>query len=667
MGRSRVMRARVLVAALAVLATALAECDDGPKGPTVDGVNEARNTGKPNCNNRAEKLEDKDQIWVTAGQHRPNYSDKKVPAGNGKFSDNNKYLADTPPPPDPELAIVTDEKGQPRDVVVTRNADGNPIEPCVYCDTKEAQRRRAAPPGSKGAVNDALSVIPGVNTLTGTKKGKQGPSGQPHESPPWYVIVDPETKQQRLYSASKLDNTCPNGCSGLGKCIKGICYCIKGYHCDDCGCKRCPSDCSGKGLCDLHTGVCKCKLGYVGDACERYDMFAATNCSGHGVANGPDCKCNPGWKGLACDKRTCNGNCNQKNGICDEGKCYCRTGWRGDSCDIRACPKQCSFMGACDSETGKCKCIPGLYGDDCSRGKPLMPPEPSPCEKKTCGHGSCDFVTGECMCAKGWHGYDCSKSECTKTDASGGLIKDCGNGVCKIDMNGEPFCECNAGWKKDGPYGFKCEGMITSCKNNCTAQKVQGVCNNDAGTCKCKDGFAGEDCSQTKARFCSDNCAQTCLSLCVLNPAITSDPNAKIDHGEFGNNVHCLESCNGRCFIDCMAGAKPSEQSLANAAVAKAAHVGEDSDILPSQIARSAKVAQWQGGNGTNGTVSFQPQDPHVRIAQTGVDPHAFSHIQQVDLQAPPNTAGANLQRRISGRVSPSDMPGNPPPASVEN
>merc|ERR1711865_778834 len=214
----KVMRGFSLVAALAVLASALAECDDGPTGPTVDGVNEARNTGRPNCNNRKQSLEDKDQIWVTAGQHRPDFSDKKVPAGGGKFADKNKYLDDKPPAADEELAIVTNEKGTPRDVKVTRNADGMPVEPCVYCDTKEAQRRRAAPAGSKGAVSDGLGVVPGVNSLTGTKKGKQGPSGQPHENPAWYIIVDPETKQQRLYSADKLDNTCPDSCSGLGKC-----------------------------------------------------------------------------------------------------------------------------------------------------------------------------------------------------------------------------------------------------------------------------------------------------------------------------------------------------------------------------------------------------------------------------------------------------------------
>lgn len=173
---------------------------------------------------------------MTAGQHRPDFSDKKVPAGGGKFADKNKYLDDKPPAADEELAIVTNEKGTPRDVKVTRNADGMPVEPCVYCDTKEAQRRRAAPAGSKGAVSDGLGVVPGVNSLTGTKKGKQGPSGQPHENPAWYIIVDPETKQQRLYSADKLDNTCPDSCSGLGKCIKGTCFCVKGYHCDNCLC-----------------------------------------------------------------------------------------------------------------------------------------------------------------------------------------------------------------------------------------------------------------------------------------------------------------------------------------------------------------------------------------------------------------------------------------------
>ena len=183
-----------------------------------------------------EKLEDPDGTWVTAGQKKPTHGPQRVAVPDGKTVTPNKNVLEEPPPADKEVAIVTDNKGKPSDVTVIRNEDGLPVEPCVYCDTKEAKARRSAPPTSKGTANDVLSVVPGVNTATGNDKKKQGPGARPHESPKWYVITDPSTNKQRLYSEAKLDNTCPNGCNGRGKCVQGVCYCVPGMHCDDCSC-----------------------------------------------------------------------------------------------------------------------------------------------------------------------------------------------------------------------------------------------------------------------------------------------------------------------------------------------------------------------------------------------------------------------------------------------
>lgn len=194
------------------------------------------------------------------------------------------------------------------------------------------------------------------------------------------------------------------------------------------------------------------------------------------------------------------------------------------------------------------------------------------------------------------------------------------------------------------------------------------MCNNKAGTCTCSAGYAGEDCSLTKPRFCSDNCASTCVSLCVLNSAITADPNAKIDAGEFGNNVHCLESCNGRCFVDCMAGAKPTAQSNDAASVAKGAHAGEDTDIQPAQIARSAN-----GDKKVNMTAleAFAPKEGlgpggSLKFPASGVS-NKFSAQSSADISAVKDAQVANAAKHSQpGRPFPSDMVGDAPPASVE-
>merc|ERR1711871_1701418 len=172
--------ARWVIAVAVLVAAAVGECDDGPKGPTPDGINEARNTGRPNCNNRVEKLEDPDGTWVTAGQKKPSHGPQRVAVPDGKTVTPNKNVLEEPPPADKEVAIITDSKGKPQDVTVIRNEDGLPVEPCVYCDTKEARARRAAPPAPKGPVGDTLSVIPGVNVATGNERKKSGPSGAPH-------------------------------------------------------------------------------------------------------------------------------------------------------------------------------------------------------------------------------------------------------------------------------------------------------------------------------------------------------------------------------------------------------------------------------------------------------------------------------------------------------
>lgn len=305
--------------------------------------------------------------------------------------------------------------------------------------------------------------------------------------------------------------------------------------------------------------------------------------------------------------------------------------------------------------------MPGTYGDDCSRGEPLEPPEPSPCEKKTCGHGTCNVDTGNCDCLPGWYGYDCSQSECTKTDPFGTPLKDCGHATCQITPAGTAVCECQPGWKKDTD-SVKCNKMIDGCPQNCTAAKKQGKCLNSIEKCFCAEGFAGDNCQSPKPRFCSDECAKTCMSLCVLNKN-SGVPGEKIDMDEFGNNVHCLESCNGKCFAECMSHGQTEERGKVDGALVRKSHIGEDSDILPMQMARAA-----------NGDMKADPDSLAGKGAPAVSSNGALKidhketkpmHVaKDVNVTAAPDQHKANEARhRNPGRPNPSDMPnGTPPP-----
>jgi hypothetical protein len=270
--------------------------------------------------------------------------------------------------------------------------------------------------------------------------------------------------------------------------------------------------------------------------------------------------------------------------------------------------------------------------------------------------------TGNCDCLAGWFGYDCSQSECTKTDAFGTPLKDCGHGNCKITAAGKATCECQPGWKKDADAA-KCEKMIDGCPQNCTAAKKQGKCVNAVEKCSCSEGFAGDNCLYPKPRFCSDECSKTCMSLCVLNSKSGASQGGKLNMDEFGNNVHCLESCNGKCFADCMSHGQTEERGKVDAALVHKNHVGEDSDILPAQMARAANgdlkadadSLAGKGAPAVSDTGSLKlgggkPQKPHV--------------AKDVDVKAAADQMQKNKEhQRNPGRKDPADMAnGTPPP-----
>ncbi|KAE9052239.1 hypothetical protein PR001_g693 [Phytophthora rubi] len=97
------------------------------------------------------------------------------------------------------------------------------------------------------------------------------------------------------------DAACANSCSGHGRCgASNQCTCDADWAlAPDCSLRKCPTgvawtdkaktanaahavaECSNRGVCDYSKGECTCFNGYTGAACQR--LRCPSDCSGHGL------------------------------------------------------------------------------------------------------------------------------------------------------------------------------------------------------------------------------------------------------------------------------------------------------------------------------------------------------------------------------------------------
>jgi len=69
---------------------------------------------------------------------------------------------------------------------------------------------------------------------------------------------------------------CTSPSHGLCNYTSGECNCQGRFLRPACAIADCPGNCTGRGQCDVHTGLCACPFGYIGSACEIETDLAST-------------------------------------------------------------------------------------------------------------------------------------------------------------------------------------------------------------------------------------------------------------------------------------------------------------------------------------------------------------------------------------------------------
>lgn len=382
--------------------------------------------------------------------------------------------------------------------------------------------------------------------------------------------------------------SCPNGCSGYGKCdsTTGKCACIAGQSGPDCSQSDCvPADCNGNGVCTRNATItaapfCKCKEGFTGPTCD-VAVCDSQACSGHGLCTvtkcskppcptecfcnqgfsgekceiGPTCKqdcgphgtcsvdaegnvgceCEEGWTGAACDQPYCDADSEVdcgKRGVCIRGSCRCEVGFTGPNCERRNdCSPACvSTNGQCESDANDkpvCKCSPGFGGPTCAS---------KTCDLKCANGGTC--LDGKCVCINGWRGTLCTKG-CP--DNCNGAAR----GACVADEKGAPVCQCVQPFYSPNCGKGHCPGAIFRLDGGQTFCSGHGKCNPDNGSCTCERGFALPNC----ATFSMDQCTKECGTMCKVGKKgirKLTDPVTGVS--KMMIPASCMDTCTKMCY-----------------------------------------------------------------------------------------------------------------------
>ncbi|KAH9498161.1 hypothetical protein Btru_008418 [Bulinus truncatus] len=216
------------------------------------------------------------------------------------------------------------------------------------------------------------------------------------------------------------------GCEmNTGECVV---FCPPGYHGVKCE-KECSRNCRIPGDCNNKTGHCNhgCQRGYYLDNCtascqERCGLNVM--CTEKGDCMSICIRGDVGYDCLVECHPNCNGSCNAKTKLCENG---CLTGYYGPTCG-KECPDVCRNH-TCDDSNGHCHdCVKGKQGPQCSID----------CDTE-CLNRECDRSTGQCIaCNPGSAGLYCEVrcENCAGAGSCDQLTKVCVGG-CVTGYKGE--------------------------------------------------------------------------------------------------------------------------------------------------------------------------------------------------------------------------------------
>ncbi|KAL3837136.1 hypothetical protein ACJMK2_022514, partial [Sinanodonta woodiana] len=245
-------------------------------------------------------------------------------------------------------------------------------------------------------------------------------------------------------------------------------------------------NCSQICVLEKHEVYCSCLTGYRltsdNQTCEDVDECSdkiwnrcSNNCMN--IDGGYICSCPAGYQ-LDNDERTCIGcdafhygsncsnlcNCGIGADKCDPiNGCLCKPGWNGTNCDTDI--DECIYR-PCTGVNVQCINTMGSYVCDCVRGYRSI-------------NGVCQDIN-ECI--------DPRLNDCVQ--------------ICK-NAAGSYSCSCYEGFLSDGSkchactnntFGMNCSHLC-SC-NISNSLTVNQTCDRINGTCFCKEGWMGSDCSQ---------------------------------------------------------------------------------------------------------------------------------------------------------------------------
>uniref|UniRef100_A0A2C9JE73 protein disulfide-isomerase n=1 Tax=Biomphalaria glabrata TaxID=6526 RepID=A0A2C9JE73_BIOGL len=351
----------------------------------------------------------------------------------------------------------------------------------------------------------------------------------------------------------------------------------------------CSQDCAcypiGSDRCDPVVG-CICKTGWAGVHCKTdvdECQSSKSECTAPSICvNLPGsykCECPNGFQNVnnicvdidECkDTKTCDHNCTNAIG---SFHCTCFEGFKVDGAkclDIDECavPSLSKCDQLCRNAPGgfACECLDGYSLNMTTRTTCVLSETAKACNSSSLCNQICTVVDDKdvCSCHLGYKLNSSNNVTCMDINECSGS-NPCSSGQCN-NIDGSFYCTCPAGYKltsdqltcqecEEGYYG-------TNCNSSCQCTSTNTVsCNTTDGSCVCKPGWQGQDCS-VDINECSTNgvCYNNsqCINsqgsykcVCATGYLSTGSSCNACDVNRYGQDCAQTCTCNFANTLDC--------------------------------------------------------------------------------------------------------------------